>query len=205
MLEAEAREQEEKRMAEIQIERIRTNATLDARESESRVRADTDRDRIERILLNEEDTLIDSIQALTSQGNTLPTASSPHVAFSVQSNSGPPAEILLSEPVTTTAKESLFQNQLSHARLLSLTGHHHPGSDLPYRTPLSRNDVTLPSLMMSPSLRPISQPTGHGLGIALPRTNTTVTPSGPTSRLSERGNPRECHSSEIKTKVGNKT
>ena len=110
-------------MAEIQIERIRTNATLDARESESRVRADMDRYSIERILLNEEDALNNSVQPLTSQGNILPTASSPHVAFSVQNNSGPPAAILLSGPVTTTAKESLFQNQLSHAKRLSQAGH----------------------------------------------------------------------------------
>ena len=97
-------------MAEIQIERIRTNATLDARESESRVRADMDRDRIERILLNEEDALINSVQPLTNQGNILPTASSPHVAFSVQNNSGLPAAILPSGPVLITTPESRSQN-----------------------------------------------------------------------------------------------
>ena len=63
MLEAEAREKEEKRMADIQIQRIRMNATLDAQESESRVMADMDRDRIERILLTDEDPLKNSIQA----------------------------------------------------------------------------------------------------------------------------------------------
>ena len=91
MLEAEAREKEEKRMADIQIQRIRMNATLDAQESESRVMAHMDRDHIERILLNDEDALNNSIHALTSQGNILPTASSPHVAFSVQNYPSPHA------------------------------------------------------------------------------------------------------------------
>ena len=35
--------------------------------------------------------------------------------------------------------------------------------------------------MMAPALRPIPQPPGHGIGIALPGTNTTVTSSGPAS------------------------
>merc|ERR1712020_57472 len=130
LLEAEAREQEERRMAEIQIERIRTNATLDARESESRVRADMDRDRIERILLNEEDALNNSVQPLTNQGNILPTASSPHVAFSVQNISGLTAAILPSGPVPITAPESRSQNRLNHPQLLSQAGRDHPGSNL---------------------------------------------------------------------------
>ena len=136
-----------------------------------------DRDHIERILLNEEDALDNSVQALTSYENILPTASSPHVAFSVQNNSGPYAATPLSGQATIPASESCCQNQLGHARLLFQTGHNQPGSNPPLFPPFS----ALPSLMMAPALRPIPQPLGHGLGVALPGTNTTITSSGPTS------------------------
>ena len=70
-------------MAEIQMERNRTNALLDVRESDAQLRAQVERSQIERILLDEGDDMDNGVQSLTSQGNILPTASSPHVAFSV--------------------------------------------------------------------------------------------------------------------------
>ena len=80
--------QEEKEMAEIQMERNRSNALLDVRESDAQLRAQAERAQINRILLDEEDALNNSVHPITNQGNILPTASSPHVAFSVQHNSG---------------------------------------------------------------------------------------------------------------------
>ena len=83
ILEASIQGQEEKEMAETQMERNRMNAMLDVRESDIQLRAQVERSQIDRILLNEGDAMDDSVLAFTSQGNILPTASSPHVAFSV--------------------------------------------------------------------------------------------------------------------------
>ena len=128
MLEAEAREKEEKRMADIQIQRIRMNATLDARESESRVMADMDRDHIERILLNEEDAPNDSIQALISQCNILSTASCPHVAFSVQNYPSSHVLTSLSGHAMITTIESRLQTSQNNVQLPSQAGHGQSGS-----------------------------------------------------------------------------
>ena len=83
ILEASIQGQEEKEMAEIQMERNRSNALLDVRESDAQLRAQAERAQIDRILLDEEDPLNNSVQPVTNQGIIFPTASSPHVAFSV--------------------------------------------------------------------------------------------------------------------------
>ena len=74
------------------------NAAFDARESESQMRADMDRDQMERVLQIEEDATNTGVLAATSLGTTFPTLSSPHVAFSVQNNLSPNVAFPLDGP-----------------------------------------------------------------------------------------------------------
>ena len=159
---------------------MRLNADLDAQESESQLRADMDRDQIERVLQNEEDAVNTGILAATSLGTTIPMLSSPHVAFSVQDNSGPPVAVSLSGPAIATALGSRSPNQLDHSQLFPQAGHGQPGSNTPFLPPLSRSNVAATqNFTVAPTLPTVPQPLGYSLGIAPTQVTTMLTSSIP--------------------------
>ena len=163
------------------MERNRMNAILDVRESDAQLRAQVERSQIERILLNEGDAVNNSVLVLTSQGNILPTASSPHVAFSVQNYPSPHVSTSPGGHAMTTITESRPQNPLNNVQLPSQTAHGQPGSFPTRPLPRGGNYVALPSFAMTPSFPSIPQPPGNIRGIGRPQAITTLTSSIPAS------------------------
>ena len=157
-------------MQDIAIERMRSNAEFDAREVESQLRADMDKDQMERVLQDEEDGLTDNLLTIQGLRDIHPAASTPsvpqptghtgtHVAFSLD---GPPLF-----PVT----ESRQQHPIDQVTLPFRAGNNQPGSSLAFQPFPPRNDVALinsmttfaPAVSMPPNpLGEITRDNCHG-------------------------------------------
>ena len=169
-MESRLKEQEEKRMQDIAIQRMRMNATLDAREVESQLRADMDKDRMERVLQEEEEALANGMLGISGLGDVFPVTSIsaiPPVSVAFQEGTNPYIGFSLGglSPISTGENRYPPPPQ---------TGYNHPGSSLPIQ-PLPPTSDAVSRTLMTTTTAPVSMPLSSLR--ATQGMNTTVTPS----------------------------